>query len=183
MKMALTLLLITTGALAQAQVNYRSYNTAGIVVGDSKSAYQVLTTHGVQYKTWYAGVGVGIDNYRTRTVPVIVSLLKEVLPKNNMFINVNAGPHFVWGKDQRNELWNAIDSKAFPGFFGEAGIGYRIKVGNEGQSIMFGTYYSYKTHKEKFIVPGVCNNPPCQNSTEYIVSKFSRWAFKLGLVF
>ncbi len=180
---ALMLVFIAAGYFLQAQVSYRSYNTGGIVVGDTKSAYQVLTTHGVQYKTWYAGVGTGIDNYRNRTVPVIFSLLKDVLPKNNMFVNINGGPQFVWGKDQRNQRWNAIESRVLPGFFGEAGFGYRIPVGNEGQSIMFGTYYSYKTHKEKYIVPGVCNNPPCQNATEYITSKFSRWAFKLGLVF
>ncbi len=181
--MVLALLFVSTTSLLQAQVSYRSYNTGGIVVGDSKSAYQVLTTHGVQYQKWYTGLGTGIDNYYTRTVPVIFTLLRDVLPKNNMFVNINAGPQFVWGKDQRNQLWNAIESKVFPGFFGEAGFGYRIAIGNEGQSIMFGTYYSYKTHKEKYIVPGICTNPPCQNMTEYINSKFSRWAFKMGLVF
>jgi len=183
-KLLLSLLvMLFAGILTQAQIGYRSYNSVGVVVGESKSAYQVLTTHGIQYHKWYAGAGVGIDDYRNRTVPLVVSLLRDVLPRNNMFININAGPQFVWGKNQRNEVWNAIESKALPGFLGEAGIGYRIKVGNEGQSIMFGSYYSYKTHKEKYIVPGICNNPPCQNATEYITSSFSRWAFKLGLVF
>lgn len=182
-KTALMFVLIATGYSLHAQVGYRSYNSGGVVVGDTRSAFQVLTTHGVQYKSWYLGAGAGIDDYRNRTVPVFLSLLRDVLPKNNMFVNINAGPQFVWGKGQRNERWNAIESRALPGFFGEAGFGYRIPVGKEGQSIMFGTYYSYKTHKEKYIVTGGCMNPPCQNTTEYITSTFSRWAFKLGLVF
>ena len=165
------------------QVTYRSYNSAGVVVGDPRSAYQVLTSHGAQYKNWYAGIGTGIDDYRNRTVPVIISLIRQVLPKNNMFVNLNAGTQYIWGKDERNELWNAIDSKAFPGFFGELGIGYRLQAGNPGQGIMFGTYYSYKSFREKFTMPGVCSNPPCENTTEYIDSKFSRWAFKLGFIF
>ncbi len=182
-KTVLLLLFTVAGCVLYAQVSYRSYNTAGVVMGESKSAFQVLTTHGVQHKTWYVGIGAGVDNYRSRTVPVILSVLKDILPQNNMFVNVSGGPQFLWGKAQMNHRWNAIESRAVPGFFGEAGLGYRIAVGNEGQSIMFGTYYSYKTHKEKYIVPGVCNNPPCQNGTEYITSQFSRWAFKLGLVF
>lgn len=168
---------------AQKQVQYRSFNTIGILAGDNKSAYQVLTTHGVTYKTWYAGIGTGIDDYRNRSVPLILSLSKYLLAENNLFVNINAGPNFIWGKSERNRLWNEIDSKAFPGLFAEAGFGYRLETKKPGQGILFGTYYSYKNLKERFEVPGVCNNPPCDNTNEYIHSRFSRWAFKLGFVF
>ena len=179
------LVIITFGIRAAAQVKpaYRSFNTVGMAIGNSKSAYQVLTTHGVSYKSWYAGVGTGVDDYRNRSVPVILSVSRYLLSQNNLFINVNGGPNFVWGKSERNRLWNQLDSKAFPGLFAEAGFGFRLETRNPEQGILFGTYYSYKNFKERFEVPGVCNNPPCDNMNEYIKSRFSRWAFKLGFVF
>lgn len=167
----------------QAQVTYRSYNYVGVVAGQSKSAYQVLTTHGANYEGWYLGLGTGIDDYRNRTIPVFISALKEVLPKNNMFININAGTQFLWSDKERNQIWGAVAQKAYPGFFGEAGLGYRLQAGKEGQGILFGTYYSYKYFKEKFEVPQICTNPPCNTSSEYVRSQFSRWAFKVGFVF
>ncbi len=170
-------------AQAQDKLTYRSFNTIGVVAGDSKSAYQVLTTHGVNYKTWYAGIGSGIDDYRNRSIPLILSLSKYLLAQNNLFVNINAGSNFVWGKNERNRLWNQLDSKALPGLFAEAGFGYRLETAKKGQGVLFGTYYSYKNFKERFTVPGVCNNPPCENKNEYINSTFSRWAFKVGFVF
>lgn len=180
---SLVVLFITTLVQAQEKPAYRSYNSVGVVAGDSKSAYQVLTTHGVGFNNWYAGIGTGIDDYRNRTVPVIISLSRYLLVKNNLFININAGPNFIWGKNERNRLWNELDSKALPGLFAEAGLGYRLETVKTGQGILFGTYYSYKKLKERFTVPGVCDNPPCDNMNEYIHSRFSRWAFKVGFVF
>lgn len=185
MSRILLIVLLLTGynTCIKAQITYRSYNSIGVVAGDAKSAYQVLTTHGVQHRSWLAGIGTGIDDYRNRTVPLFLSIVKQVLPRNNMFVNINAGTQFVWGKNARHTLLNAIDSKALPGFFGEAGFGYRLPVGKDGQGIMFGTYYSYKSFKEKYTVVGICNNPPCAYMTEYINSRFNRWAFKVGFVF
>ncbi|MFT3949101.1 MAG: hypothetical protein QM763_19205 [Agriterribacter sp.] len=184
LRILLIILLLTWyNKCVKAQIVYRSYNFIGVVAGEAKSAYQVLTTHGIQHRSWYAGIGAGIDDYRNRTVPLFVSIVKQVLPQNNMFVNINAGTQFIWGKNERHTLWNAVDSKAFPGFLGEAGIGYRLPVGKDGQGMMFGTYYSYKSFREKFTVVGICNNPPCENMTEYIDSKFNRWAFKVGFVF
>lgn len=176
-------MLVAVVVKAQDKGVYRSFNTMGIIAGDSKSAYQVLTTHGLQFKNWYAGIGTGIDDYRNRSVPVLVSLSRYLLSRNNLFVNINAGPNFVWGKNERNRLWNQLDSKAFPGLFAEAGFGYRLETKNPGQGILFGTYYSYKNFKERFVVPGACSNPPCDNMNEYIRSKFSRWVFKVGFVF
>lgn len=186
MKKLLCLLLIITfytKLQAQEKPAYRSFNTVGIAIGDSKSAYQVFTSHGVSYKSWYAGIGTGVDDYRNRSVPVILSVARYLLPQNNLFVQMNAGPNFVWGKGERNRLWNQLDSKAFPGLFAEAGFGFRLETRNPEQGILFGTYYSYKNFKEKFVVPGNCSNPPCDNMNEYIKSGFSRWAFKMGFVF
>lgn len=182
-KLTVLAIFIMASQSLMAQVTYRSYNYVGVVAGQSKSAYQVLTTHGARYQGWYIGVGTGIDNYRNRTVPLFVSAQKEILPKNNMFVNINVGTQFLWNDTERNQIWGAVDQKAYPGFFGEAGIGYRLPVGKDGQGILFGTYYSYKYFKEKFVVPQICTNPPCNPASEYVRSHFSRWAFKLGFAF
>jgi hypothetical protein len=164
--------------------SYRSYNYAGILEGQSKMAYQVLTTHGFQLGSYFVGLGTGFDNYRKWSLPLFVSGSKYLFPgKNNLFLNANAGTHFVFNQDE-GFLPGATASKYVPGFFGELGLAYRLQLHSmkAGEGILFGTYYSYKAFKEQFTVPGNCANPPCANEYEYINYQLNRWAFKVGFV-
>lgn len=166
------------------KATYRSYNYAGILEGESKHAFQALTTHGLQLGTWFVGLGTGFDNYRKWSMPLIVSGSKYLFPgRNNLFLNANAGTNFVF--NQENGFFpGSTDSKFQPGFFGEMGLAYRLQLHTmkAGEGILLGTYYSYKAFREKFTVPGSCNNPPCANEYEYINYQLNRWAFKVGFV-
>lgn len=164
------------------KVTYRSYNYAGLLEGESKHAFQVLTTHGVQLGSYFVGLGAGFDNYRKWSLPLVISASKYLLPgKNNLFLNANAGTHFVFNQGN-GFLPRSTNSKFQPGFFGEMGLAYRLQLHSmkAGEGILFGTYYSYKAFKEKFTIPGICSNPPCADNYEYVNYQLNRWAFKVG---
>ncbi len=78
------------------KTTYRSYNYAGILEGESKPGYQVLSTHGLQLGSYFVGLGTGFDTYRKWSFPLFVSASKYLFPaKNDFFLNANAGTVFV----------------------------------------------------------------------------------------
>ncbi|MGN6292891.1 MAG: hypothetical protein ACTHMV_09130 [Chitinophagaceae bacterium] len=170
-------------AAAQKTV-YRSYNYMGVLEGESKTGYQVLTTHGLQLGSYFVGLGTGFDTYKEWSIPVFVSASKYLFRgKNDFFLNANAGTVFV-PKHKTVNWQGTINSEIKPGLFGEMGLAYRLKshAMKSGQGVLFGMYYSYKAYKEKVTTPTFCINPPCLNEYETINYYLHRWAFKVGFV-
>jgi len=170
-------------AMAQKTV-YRSYNYMGILEGESKTGYQVLTTHGLQLGSYFVGLGGGFDTYREWSFPVFVSASKSLFGgKNDLFLNANAGTAFM--PKHTSTSWSGQISSGFrPGLFGEMGLAYRLQLHTmkSGQGVLFGAYYSYKAYKEKVMQPIFCINPPCPNEYDYLNYYLHRWAFKVGFV-
>ena len=75
-----------------------SKHTAGrYIKRRNKSAFAVQTINGIKWKTLSAGIGVGIDNYVFRTVPVFADIRADILKrKNTPFVFIDAGPQFCW---------------------------------------------------------------------------------------
>ena len=161
---------------------YRSYSYLGLLEGQSSASFQLTTSHGLEFGSYFAGLGVGLDEYRKWSLPIFVTASKYLFPRrNNLFVSANAGTHLLFNQ-QEQLIFNSTSSKLLPGFFGEMGLVYRFPLSGmkPGQGLVFGTYYSYKAFKEKFAVPGNCNNPPCADGFEYTNYQLNRWAFKLG---
>src|SRR3954451_20111827 len=49
---------------------------AGLLVGKSGRDFQVQAIPGIQYKSWFAGAGSGLDYYYWRTVPLFFDVRK-----------------------------------------------------------------------------------------------------------
>jgi hypothetical protein len=48
---------------------FHSINQVGILAGSSDATLQLQTINGINTKTWFAGLGVGLDYYYVRSVP------------------------------------------------------------------------------------------------------------------
>ena len=66
---------------------FASINQFGIAWGASDDALQLQTVNGAVYKTFFTGLGIGLDYYWERTVPVFIDLRKDVLIKNESGFN------------------------------------------------------------------------------------------------
>lgn len=177
------ILLLATVLQAQGKNSYRSYNYIGLLQGEDKVKYQFMTIHGLQHKSWFAGIGTGIDNYGITTVPVFVSVNKYVLPKNNMFVSLNMGTSFVWKDDYHFLSLNSVESDFKPRLFWEAGFGYRLNVGKPGQGILLGIYHSYKQIREVYSYSQGCPYGNCPDDKDVFTATYRRIALKLGFVF
>ena len=60
-------------------MRFQSILQAGLLLGESRSEFEIQSINGVKWKTFSGGVGVGIDNYVFRTVPVFIDLRTDIL--------------------------------------------------------------------------------------------------------
>src|SRR5437773_4082956 len=86
---------------AQRKTNFSSQNYIGILEGEHGSKFQLQTINGIKLKTWFVGLGTGIDWYYRRSIPLFFSLNKDFFKKGNrnFYFAADGGVNFPW-KDE-----------------------------------------------------------------------------------
>lgn len=147
-------LLIAVYTCAEAQVSpkasFQSINQVGVLEGEAGSAFQLQTINGIRYKTYSAGIGVGLDYYFERAVPVFIDLRKNILAKQNSpFVYLEGGIPFTWTKSKDD----IKEPEYHHQLMYEAGIGYNLPIGKNARFLMSAGYnyrsfteYSYPTY-------------------------------------
>jgi hypothetical protein len=139
------------------------------------------TINGVQYKGWFAGIGIGLDYYRIRSIPVFIDLRKYFGPQHkSFFVYLDGGVHYPWIDNTQKDFEGGVYSN---GFYSDIGLGYRIMLhGNTSALLSLG--YSYKKNEEKVsqIVPCPFYGP-CYPNQQEIIYNLNRLSLKLGLSF
>ena len=160
--------------------SFQSLNQVGLLEGETGSAFQLQSINGVQYKTWFAGVGTGIDYYRFRSVPLFLDIRKDLLKKNfTPFVYSDIGVHFPWKRE--GELHYG-DAKFATGLYYDMGLGLNFATSkNQGFSLRAG--YSYKRIKETSTWSMQCFTYPCYEFRQTRSYGLNRLSMKLGWVF
>ena len=124
----LALFLFCAAVSATAQKNRISYSGAvsvGVLSGQSPAELQLQMINGVKLKTWSAGLGVGLDYYHTRTVPLFLQLRKTVNGNaHTPFFYLNGGFNVPWAEPEKEFFVISYNR----GYYGEGGIGYEVPV-------------------------------------------------------
>jgi hypothetical protein len=112
--------------------------------GQIGSAFQLQTINGLKYKTFAAGIGVGLDYYSERAVPVFLDVRKDLFSKTNTpFVYIDGGIPFIWKKEK-----DAITEPEYSNqVMYEAGIGYHLPMGKHAQFLL-SAGYSYRSYTE-----------------------------------
>jgi hypothetical protein len=163
---------------------FHSINNIGLLEGQTGSAFQLQTINGVQYKSWFAGAGVGLDFYRYRTIPLFADLRKEFgHGANKFFLYADLGIGFSWVTD--NEKMAYVTNDHFSnGFYDDFGVGYKISMGKRN-AMLISLGYSYKKIVESYNDGIYFGYPPAEgfDYTEQINSYLNRLSIKIGWVF
>lgn len=153
MKFLLVIAFVVTGltSFAQKKINFSSQNYVGLLEGESGSKFQLQSINGVTYKTWFAGLGTGIDWYFRRSVPLFASVSREFLHRRNrsFFATADAGINFAWQKANYKNVWGYNETKSYPGAYWNGGLGYKIGIGKGSDALLIQLGYSYKHIGEK----------------------------------
>jgi hypothetical protein len=190
-KTVTTIILVFTCSCLAGQHNARapkwkfnSANQVGLLQGEAHSSASLLSVNGFRYGNFFSGVGTGIDYYRYRSIPLFGECRQyfgESL--NQVYIYGNAGISFVW-KERSNDLYGGKESY-HPGFYGGAGIGYKVGLKNAtGITLSVGYTYKKVTNVQQEIVGcPVSPTGPCIFAPETYRYHLSRLIFQFGFLF
>lgn len=173
---------ISSSLLAQDKWKFASQQYAGITEGESGTGFQLQTINGVRYKTWFAGIGTGLDYYFLRSIPLFLSVNK-MLPftKLPFYVNADAGINFPWSRD--GDYFFEQQSSYSPSLYWAGGLGYRIRAGKENQGFLINLGYSYKHLVQEYESVTPCLIPPCPVSKERYDYRLRRISVKVGWMF
>jgi hypothetical protein len=163
----------------QEKIKLTSINMAGIVMGQNGNSSLVQTLNGITYKKSFTGVGVGIDYYKNKTIPLFADI-RTSIAKTNFFFFADPGYNFPH-KNKPDEKVSFYNTYHFSGgFYTELGIGYKMRLAQKS-FLLFSSGYSYKEITNKTGVVSPCLAAPCP--VDYTTYKYSygRVLFKAGI--
>ena len=160
---------------------FQSLLQAGFLEGATGPSWNLQTINGVYYKSWYSGIGLGIDYYNMRTVPLFIDLRKELFQKpRTPFLYADGGIQFEWFKKKEKQAWGSGDYQK--GRYYDIGAGYKFGFGKR-DALLISAGYSLKKIEEERDVILQCIQPPCDAAKEYYSYSFTRLSFKVGWQF
>ncbi len=156
----------------------------GLLHGEAGAHYDLRTINGVSIGKWTVGLGLGIDNYAGRSVPVFIEGRKEFGKKNNLpFLYAGAGLNHTWlTTDQKRQKGGEYSTT--PGMYVDAGIGVKLNTKSK-TAVVLSTGFSYKQSKETVVPPvwftpwPMPGNP--DGSPEKLNSQYRRIVVRLGI--
>jgi hypothetical protein len=110
--------------------------------------------NGFQKGNWFAGVGVGLDYYLYRSVPLFADVRYEFgKNKNKFFAYADGGINFQWAEDYSYNgpvfIWDGGNnsSEFHNGIYTDAGFGYLVANKKSG-GLVLSLGYSHKSLNE-----------------------------------
>jgi hypothetical protein len=183
------IILFMAGTLSAQQKNlpglwqFHSINNVGLLEGQTGSAFQLQSVNGAQYKSWFGGIGLGLDFYRYRTIPLFIDLRREFGGSSNkLIIYADLGVNFCWLTDVEKTSYLPND-KFNKGLYADMGLGYKIGLGKTN-NLLLSIGYSLKKLKEtydeenNFYLP--TEYPPEREQINYSLNRLS---IKIGWEF
>ena len=113
---------------------FQSVNQVGLVDGGMDTEFHLQTINGLRFGNWFTGIGVGIDYYYVRSVPLFLDVRNYWFKKRNSpFAYADIGINFPWAKDNGNDFV-AQDINYNQGLYYDIGLGYKLGLGNNHES-------------------------------------------------
>ena len=181
-KCIFALLLMTTPFFlfaqdAERKAEWRTLVSAGFIAGQSGTDALVQLTGTVVRGRYSAGLGVGYDAYEFEAIPVFADFRYAFDRRKLAFAYVDAG-YNIPRKEEVNESF-VTERHMRGGFWGDAGLGYRIPLNRRNHLALSGGYSRKHLSYEK-VVQYPCVWGPCDSNTYLNKYSFGRVLVKLS---
>ena len=178
----ITMIAAIATAQAQSKPRYTAIIEARVLKGGSDNSNTILFTNGIRYKNAMAGVGVGIDNYLFRSVPLFVRVRKSF--GNHIlqpFISASAGINISHPTSGQKSSYFFSDSARFKNcFIADVSTGVSVKIYKQLRGFI-SAGFSYKTTKVIYKNGYYTPNEPTEPGTD--IYRMNRWCISGGLWF
>lgn len=151
----------------QAPWKFRSDNYFGLAAGEVGEQGHLQTVNGLYKGPWFLGLGAGVDDYRYRSIPLFLSVTRD-LPafgnRSGLFLYLEGGIDLPWYKRTLNAYQEQmiISDKFQAGPWGSAGLGYKWRIcARTDKALLFSAGYSMKKLTEKVVSKSQCYTYSC----------------------
>jgi hypothetical protein len=175
--------LITFSATAQKKkICFQSVNQFAMVGGKNHVNTAFQTINGIKLSNWFSGIGIGIDNYRYKTLPLFLDGRWHFGEDKQAFIYGDIGYNFPLKNKPGKEVYyyNTYDFSG--GIYTDFGIGFQVSL-NKYSTVIFVLGHSYKKLYNKIGIKTPCPVGACPVDYSQYDYKFGRMIFKAGLIF
>lgn len=151
----------------------------GALMGEKGAFWQVQTIQGIRYKTWYAGIGAGMDWYGIKGIPVFLDLRKDIFKtRSSPYFYLDGGIHLAHLNNEKDQWYSYSYSN---GFYGDVGFGFKVGITPKNKLLVSGGY-SYKD-AIKYQTWNCGDGVPCILNTYEYTSHLHRMTLKMGWQF
>jgi len=171
---------------------FHSQNQVAMINGNGAVSAGVQSVNGFGSDQWFAGIGVGLDFYRYRSVPLFADVKRyfKIANGNRLFIYGNGGYNLPWSEhnNQYFSQWSwptKVDVQSKGGAYIDAGGGYAIQF-KKRNALLLSVGYSHKYFSQAvtttYWIGGVAGNVEQTEKNGYTYS-FNRIMIKAGWQF
>ncbi|MEO5649571.1 MAG: hypothetical protein ABIR03_06555, partial [Ginsengibacter sp.] len=151
-------------------------------LGQSPPDLVLETINGIQFSNWFTGIGVGLDNYRYKTLPLFIEGRRYFGDEKKAFVYGGLGYNFPLKNKPGKEV-SFYNSYHFTGgIYTDIGIGFKLSL-NKNSSFLFSLGHSYKKIQNKIGVTICPFIGPCYMDYSKYDLGFGRMVLKAGFEF
>ncbi len=178
----IALFFLPIGLFAQnkkaAKPGWRMITSAGLIAGESDTRPVFQLSGGIVRNRYFAGIGIGYETYRFNSFPVFANGQMDFGKKRVGFLYASGGYNFTGHNKEDNEFYKTTD-RVKGGFYMDAGIGYRIRLGALNR-LSFSAGYTRKDmrHIKTFVYP--CFTGDCPENINEFKYSFGRMVAKMS---
>lgn len=177
--------LIASGQKTECKYQFHSINSVSFLNGANEVSAGLQSVNGFQRGNFFVGIGLGLDYYIHRSVPLFADLRYEYgKGKNKFFAYADGGINLEWVEEFEETIffpWDGIsNSGEFDnGVYTDFGLGYRVGMKKHG-GLVLSLGHSYKTMKETVSYQDWRTSDRVNDVYRY---EFSRISLKVGWQF
>lgn len=152
---------IASGQNEIHKIKYSTINQVGLLTGEKGEAVMLQTINGIKKNKSFTGIGVGLDFYGHRSIPLFLNYRREFSKNNNTpYVYADAGINFLWLNFIQKEQMQFPSSS--PGFYYDLGVGWKLSADNR-QGFIISAGYSLKQVTYKVASYSIAPTPQMQS--------------------
>lgn len=182
--LALSFQTIAQNNNSKQKIRLQSISNVGLLEGSDGSFFSLQTILGLQFNKSFSGIGIGIDYYRFRSIPLFIDLRQEFgKGPNAIFAYGDIGYNFDWLTDEDRQETSFSTSADFKGrLYYDAGVGYKFAF-KSTHALLFSLGYTYKKIEVHDMVSSFCIGGTCPPEKQIYSYSMPRWVVKAGWKF
>lgn len=162
------------------EISFQSINSFGLIGGEREISTAYQTVNGILFSNWFSGIGIGVDNYQYKTLPLFFDVRRYFGNEKKIFVYGDFGYNFPMKNKLGNQYYNSYHFNG--GICTDVGIGYQFPLYKKS-SCLISMGYSYKKLQSKIGVTVCPFMGPCYASYSTYDFNYSKTILRAGFVF